>query len=173
MKTIVVGMDPSSRKLAMVYARYDKPEELHKKVFSLPQSVIPALALAYKVIRRFMKSLTDKGYRVVLYIEEPVVGKGGAYATIKQSKVHGAVIAGAVAGGAVCESVNVGTWKKVVVQKGNASKVQVAQHVRKHWRNLSSLAGPDQDLIDAGCIYSYARRQVEASRDLNNTKEFI
>lgn len=167
MKTVVVGLDPSSRKIAMVYDIVNQnEEELRSKVIELPQSVIPALALAYKATRRFVKGIVDKGYRVVLVIEEPVVGKGGAYATIKQSKVHGAIVAGAVAGGAEVDSVNNTTWKKIVTGKGNNSKVQVAQYVRKNWRNLSTLAGPDQDLIDAGCIFSYARRQVEDSLDL-------
>jgi Holliday junction resolvasome RuvABC endonuclease subunit len=171
--TMIVGVDPSSRKIAMIYDVLGSEENLKAKTFALPQSVVPALGLAYKVTRRFVKSYTDKGYRVILYIEEPVVGKGGAYATIKQSKVHGAIVAGAVAGGATVEAVNNTVWKKRVVGKGNASKVQVAQHVRKNWRNLSRLAGPDQDLIDAGCIYSYAVHQVAESHDLATDKEYI
>lgn len=173
MKTIVVGLDPSSRKLALVYASFGNQDDLRSKCYELPKDVIPALALAHKVTYHFVKTWVDRGYKVVLYIEEPVVGRGGAYATIKQSKVHGACIAGATAAGAHCAAVNVSTWKKIVVGKGNASKVQVAQYVRKQWRILSKLAGPDQDLIDAGCIYSYARRQVESARDLNNMKEYI
>lgn len=167
MKTVAVGCDPSSRKIALVYDIVNQgEEELRSKVIELPQAVIPALALAYKATRRFVKSIRDKGYRVVLCIEEPVVGKGGAYATIKQSKVHGAIVAGAVAGGAEVDAVQNSTWKKIVTGKGNNSKVQVAQYVRKNWKNLSSLAGPDQDLIDAGCIFDYARKQVEDALDL-------
>lgn len=166
MPTIIIGLDPSSRKIAMVYARYGATESLHSKVIALPQDVIPALALAYKATRRMVKRYVDQGAEVVLCIEEPVVGKGGPYATIKQSKVHGAIVAGAVAGGARVSAVQNTTWKKSVTGKGNHGKVQVAQYVRKNWRNLSKLAGPDQDLIDAGCIYAHAVKLYDEERSL-------
>lgn len=155
---IFVGCDPSSRKIALIYTRAGE-EGLRARVFDLPQAVIPALAIAYRQVRRFVRRFTSHGHRVVFCIEEPVVGKGGAYATIKQSKVHGAIVAGAVAGGAEVDTVQNSTWKKTVTGKGNNSKVQVAQWVRKDWKALSTLVGPDQDLIDAGCIMAHVRQQ--------------
>lgn len=161
--TILIGLDPSSRKIALVYTDLSL-DDLHVRAFPLPQAVIPALALAYRLTRRFVRRFTSKGHRVVLWIEEPVVGKGGAYATIKQSKVHGAIVAGAVAGGAEVDTVQNSTWKKTVTGKGNNSKVQVAQWVRKNWKTLSTLAGPDQDLIDAGCIMAHGRMEHHQDR---------
>lgn len=152
---IFVGCDPSSRKIALIFAVGE--EDPQARIFALPQAVIPALEIAYRVTRRFVRRYVSQGRRVVLWIEEPVVGKGGAYATIKQSKVHGAIVAGAVAGGAHVEAVQNSTWKKSVTGKGNNSKVQVAQWVRKEWKSLSTLVGPDQDLIDAGCIMAHGR----------------
>lgn len=151
----------------MVYDFLNPEEEvLRTKIIELPQAVIPALAIAYRNTYRFVKGIIAKGHRVFLLIEEPVVGKGGAYATIKQSKVHGAIVAGAVAAGADVEAVNNTSWKKTVTGKGNNSKVEVARYVRKSWRNLSTAAGPDQDLIDAGCIFHYARTMLEKRNDL-------
>lgn len=161
----MVGLDPSSRKIALTFTPLEGEEDLQVRVFTLPQNVIPALGLAYRLTRRFIRSHTSRGRRVVLYIEEPVVGKGGAYATIKQSKVHGAIVAGAVAGGAQVEAVQNSTWKKTVTGKGNNSKVQVAQWVRKNWKALSALAGPDQDIIDAGCILAHGRMDYLESKN--------
>lgn len=161
--TIIVGCDPSSRKIALVYTPVGQ-ESLHARVFALPQAVVPSLELAYRLTRRFVRRFTSRGQRVVFWIEEPVVGKGGAYATIKQSKVHGAIVAGAVAGGAQVDAVQNSTWKKTVTGKGNNSKVQVAQWVRKEWKSLSKLVGPDQDLIDAGCIMAHARIEYHTNR---------
>lgn len=161
--TVIIGCDPSSRKIALIYTTTGE-EHLRARVFNLPQSVIPALELAYRHTRRFVRQFTAKGTRVVLCIEEPVVGKGGAYATIKQAKVHGAIVAGAVAAGAVVDTVQNSTWKKTVTGKGNNSKVQVAQWVRKDWKMLSHLVGPDQDLIDAGCIMAHARMEYMQNR---------
>ena len=162
-ETVIVGIDPSSRKIAVV-ATPAGEERLQVRVFVLPQAVVPALAIAYRVTRRYVRQHTTRGRTVLLWIEEPVVGKGGAYATIKQSKVHGAIVAGAVAGGAVVDTVQNSTWKKTVTGKGNHSKVQVAQYVRKNWRALSKLAGPDQDLIDAGCIMAHGRIEYDTSK---------
>ena len=164
MNTILIGCDPSSRKIALVFTPA-RSEELQVRAFVLPQDVISALGIAYRQMRRFVRRYTVKGHRVIMCIEEPVVGKGGAYATIKQSKVHGAIVAGAVAAGAEVSTVQNSTWKKTVTGKGNNSKVQVAQWVRKEWPTFSALAGPDQDLIDAGCIMAHVRQQyIEQNR---------
>lgn len=162
-EAILIGCDPSSRKIALVVTPAGE-EHLQVRAFDLPQNVIPALALAYRITRRFVRRYAVKGHQVHLCIEEPVVGKGGAYATIKQSKVHGAIVAGAVAAGATVTTVQNSTWKKTVTGKGNNSKVQVAQWVRKDWKALSALVGPDQDLIDAGCIMAHARMEYEQNR---------
>jgi Holliday junction resolvasome RuvABC endonuclease subunit len=90
--------------------------------------------------------------RVWFFIEDAVVGRGGAYATIAQSKVHGAVVAAAVLSGR-CEYVaaeNNSRVKKAVVGKGNANKDDIKAWARVYWRDLFDIAKNDQDVIDAG-----------------------
>lgn len=151
--TIVVGIDPSSKKLALCI---DGPKNYQFHTIRLPAGLYLAAGAAY---REVFSCLDELGHydKVSVYMESPLVGVGGVHSTIIQSQVGGAVVA------AVSNSlrptklymVNVGTWKKKVVGNGHAKKPEVAEWLEKNWPEAYHEAAGDQDLIDAACINRY------------------
>ena len=92
-------------------------------------------------------------------IEAPVVaGARNLRTAIDMSLTSGAVAAGIYRLGLRVLFVPVASWKKVVVGKGNATKEEVAAHVRKADRRFHAAASGDQDLFDAWCISDWCRR---------------
>jgi hypothetical protein len=107
------------------------------------------------------------GQYPALFLEAPVMGKGGPGSTIPQAFVSGGVIAGARQGGATISLVNNQTWKKEICGNGNINKLAVSEWTEENWRLLYEKAPvptrktdqpegcfgrADQDVIDAGCI---------------------
>ena len=97
---------------------------------------------------------------VHIFCEEPLALKNG-----KTTRLLG-LMAGALWGQVVGHNlwwhwVDVATWKKEVVGKGNVSKEQIQEFVREHLRRVGI---PDEyeqvpDLFDAHCLAMYGRRQ--------------
>lgn len=153
----IFGMDLSSRKLAIVRLDDEYPTawtyEADKKEKDRGH------ILAY--FSEELENLFDEvmlGEDDFVFIEHPVVGRGGAHATIVQAQVQGVALATSVlcgAGGAY--PVNVQTWKKDVVGHGGSNKDQVRAWLADHHPLLSELAGDDQDLVDASCVALYGR----------------
>lgn len=149
--TIVVGIDPSSKKIALCVSS----EVFQLDVIRLPAGLYSATGAAYREVFSFLDGLGHYD-KVSVYMEAPLVGRNVA-STIVQAQVGGAVVA------AVKNSlrptplhmVNVGTWKKQVVGKGNAQKSEVAEWLEKNWPEAYHEAAGDQDLIDAACINRY------------------
>lgn len=177
--TLVVGVDPSSRKLAFVITDTDGGY-LAEFTHVLPQrDVIKRCGEAYDVTLDFAGELARDHPLddVYVFIEAPVLGRGGARSTIEQSKVHGCVVA-AFHNSGVCETVKVvnnSQWKKKIVGKGNASKAEVQEWARVYWRNLYDIAHAgkpggrrDQDVIDAGAINRFGITVVEMMVRLEN-----
>lgn len=147
----VIGIDPSSKKLAFCttgfFGQYRLPE---MKYTGLPEGVLHAAGAAFEEAFLFFQDNSD----AVVYMEEPVVGRS-AYSTIVQAQVGGAVLAAASKAGMEFHLVNVGTWKKQVVKKGNAKKEEVAFWLKENWPEAYTLADGDQDLLDASAINLY------------------
>lgn len=158
---IVVGVDPSSKKLAFVTTVEDGPPEAFTHVMK-QKDLYARAAEAYEVTYQWALELFDNAdplMEIHVFIEEPVVGRGGVYSTLAQSKVHGAIAAAFVNSG-VCDSVrgtNNSTAKKKVVGKGNASKPEIKAWAKQYWKQLYIVAddGKDQDVIDAGMHNRY------------------
>lgn len=151
--TIVVGIDPSSKKIALCTARKN---EYQLDVIRLPAGMYSATGAAYREVFSFLDQVGHSD-DVVVYMELPLVGVGGVHSTIVQSQVGGAVMA-AVKNSlrpTPLKMVNVGTWKKQVIGNGAAKKPEVAEWLEKNWPEAYDLAGGDQDLIDAACINRY------------------
>lgn len=150
--TIVVGIDPSSKKIALCVSS----EVFQLDVIRLPAGMYLATGAAYREVSLFLDNLVHYD-KVSVYMEAPLVGVGGVYSTIVQAQVGGAVMA------AVKNSlrptplhmVNVGTWKKQVVGNGQSKKPEVAEWLEKNWPEAYHEAAGDQDLIDAACINRY------------------
>lgn len=141
--TKVVGIDPSSKKLAFCTTDLSKGvPELH--TVSLPEGIRRATGCAYREAFSFFQY----GGQEVVYMEAPVVGRS-IHPTIVQAQVGGAVMAAADSAGVKLHLVNNMSWKKKVVGKGNASKEEVASWLQQFWPSAYDVAEKDQDLIDA------------------------
>ncbi len=100
-----------------------------------------------------------KLHDVHVFVENPALGRGGAGGTLPIAMIQGAVFAGAKRAGAVLVvGVNNQTWKYDVVRKGNASKSEIAHHVKTTWPMLYVKANGNQDVCDAACINLHGQK---------------
>ena len=165
---VVIGIDPSSKKLAAVaaFGTPDRPRLVDWTARRLTtgnwDTSVTALAMewAWDIIG-VARSAGDP----VVYLEEPVVGRGGVRSTVVQAFTSGA-LQGALAYECVpVHLVNVGTWKREVVGNGHASKTDVGRLVRDDWPAAAAAVGSDQDLLDAAAICLYGLKvQARAGR---------
>lgn len=92
----------------------------------------------------------------VLYVEEPpLAGRRDVRTALRLAQVAGAVVA---TSSAPTFLVEVSTWKKEVVGRGNADKAQVAEWLATNHPNWSRLCDGDQNKVDALCIALYGLR---------------
>lgn len=155
---VIIGIDPSSRKLAAVVNVLGDPEfDVHIK--HLPAK-LPAetCLLAYAWVRRLCHRYSSEGYDVRCYLEAPISAgaKGGVKALLPQAQVSGALLAGAMSvRSASIDLVSIQTWKKQVIGKGNATKTDVKQWAAQYWRAIYESNPSDQDVLDAAAINRY------------------
>lgn len=163
---ITYGLDLSSRKIAM---------------FCIDERRTTTQYVAETIEVKKLQSRAEELYqmehqlRVVLqecdpgwvYIEDPVVGRGGARPTILQAQVDSLIQVAAVRFAHLgCYSVNNKTWKKAIVGNGNANKEQVAAWLATTHPVLSRVVDGDQDLVDAACVALYGKSVVERAQQL-------
>lgn len=155
---VVIGIDPSSAKLAAVLSAVgDEPgATLHVK--RLPKDKPEACQVAFEWVTELVQSVPMDD--VYVYIEYPVLGRGGPGSTIPQALINGALQAGARMAGATVYSVNNAHCKKVVIGRGNANKDDIRAWVKEAWPALYEKIGKDQDLCDSAMIYVYGKRVV-------------
>jgi Holliday junction resolvasome RuvABC endonuclease subunit len=186
MTTAIISVDPSSKKLAIAVSWFELDEvammtvDLPEGLARRPQACHEAYDEMYRVVEPRVKSATE----VYVFIEAPVLGRGGAHATIPQAQINGALQAATHAAGATVMSVNNKTWKKDIVGNGNANKDEIARWFRNNehglyaqWvtTNRNGVAAPDQDMIDALCINLYGRQLIARMKNnpdynINDTK---
>lgn len=159
MSATVIGIDPSSRKLAAVYCELGSEPDVEHRTEKLPQDKPVACLTAYEWVRTLV--LTRPIQPVYVAIELPVLGRGGPGSTIPQAQINGALLAGAQSAGATVILVNNARAKKEVIGKGNASKDDIRKWVKTAWPRLYSDIKTDQDLCDSTMIYVYGRNTVE------------
>ena len=158
---MVFGVDPSSRKLAIVYSYLGDEKNAQYKTKKLPQSKPESCSMAHEWIKGIIESLPIETEKVYVFVELPVMGRGGIGSTLPQAQVNGAFLAGAFMAGATVVPVNNMTVKKQVVGKGNASKDDVKEWLRNSWLRHFQKVGNDQDLCDASMIYVYGVKKVK------------
>lgn len=177
---IIVGIDPSSLKIAFVWTGDDN--RVQHKIVKLPKDTDFAVRCeaAYSETGRLLRRIERRhpGEAIFVFIEEPVVGRGGAYATISQSKVQGAILAAAQRVKAVekVSGANNSTAKKTVVGKGNAKKPEITAWAAKYWRalydaSLTHLKGDQQDIVDAGMINRYGAHVLKVRVRMNRYRD--
>lgn len=152
-KKIVLGIDPSSYKIAVV-ATNDTDVDYNLHVVHLSKARKPlACTQAFNFIDALMDTYSDG--EVLAYLEAPVLGRGGARATIPQSMIDGAIITAFALRNVPVVLVNNKKWKKVVCLNGNSNKLMIASTVKQIWPKLYEEVDGDQDLLDAACINRY------------------
>lgn len=156
----VLGIDPSSKKLAFCLTEVEHDNILTLTTISLPAGALQATGAAYRGAFSFFQE-NKHGLRV--YMEAPVVGRSIG-PTIIQSQVGGAVMAAAENVGVPLYLVNNMTWKKRVIGKGNAKKEEVAEKLREIWLEAYAASSGDQDLIDACAVNRFGVRNQRLAK---------
>jgi len=162
---VVVGIDPASTHIAFVilYKEHFRVKVSKNLGKSGPQACHNARLLTLEMIDETKAWLNKKDSELPIhcFYELPVLGRGGVRSTMVQCFTSGAVQAALHERECPTYPVNVSTWKKAVVGKGNADKVQVAEHLRHRWNALYSSASGNQDVYDASSIAIYGRQFLE------------
>lgn len=166
MSISIIGVDPSSRKLAAVASSMgDDRADIYVK--ALPQDKPTACLMAFEWMRSIVE---ERDGDVYVFIELPVFGRGGPGSTIPQAQVNGALLAGGHSAGASVNLVNNARVKKEVVGKGNATKDDIREWVRDNWPTLYSQIETDQDLCDSAMIHRYGSQVVEHREEISRRK---
>ena len=173
MKNLVVGIDPSSKKIALTYSLVEINKD--KKIYKIPTSGLNVETIVFnkkntkqfasleafnfsdnfcqKILKEFSK------HPIHIYLESPVLGVN-VHATIVQSFISGALQAGFAKNNLSITMANNTTWKKDVTGKGNHKKDEVSNWVKENHLSNYKILGEDQDLIDAYCIMLYGINQI-------------
>lgn len=94
----------------------------------------------------------------VVFVEEPpLAGSRNVRTFAALNQVYAIVLSST----SEAYSVEVGTWKKQVVGKGNATKEEVSTWLEVDHSAYSALCGDDQNLRDAACIALYGRAVLD------------
>lgn len=170
MPDLVVGIDPSSKHIALV-AKHPvtptgmvwkgdirtgkgayKPEVAAEAMYQMQEALGQVAAMAGGNIGR------------VAYVEAPLVGRGGAKSTMVQAYINGVIQACLIQAGFKTYLVNVQTWKSAVCGNGHADKADVQRLVKARWPSIGRACGSDSDKNDAAaiCIYGEDVRRKAA-----------
>lgn len=103
----------------------------------------------------------------LVVVEEPLVGRG-VRSSLQLAQTAGAVLStiGDTATHTRSQFVEVATWKKDLLGKGNATKDQVRIWLEEHYPAYAVLCGDSQDKVDATCIGLYGVRLHARSQEL-------
>lgn len=167
---LIVGVDPSAKKIAWVgYVPVLNILRVEGFVlYSSGQQTVASLGLALDYVQQmaeWAKQVCPDGSWYA-WIEDPLVGRGGASATMKQAFVGGVLRAALHNAGFSVQGVNVSVWKKEVCGSGRAQKPQVKQAIRAEWPKAAVLAGTDSDLADAVAINLFGQRSLRIAAKL-------
>lgn len=169
---VVIGIDPSSRKIAVTVTRNHEPA-IRMQTKTLPKDIADVCLVSFTYVRWMTKEYVDAGDQVYVFIEEPVVGRGGVYTTLRQAKAHGAMVAGAKSvPGANIHTVNNQRWKKVVLGNGSLGKPEIKRRMYEVWRDAYDASQGDQDLIDSAAINRYGLHVVRLKQKVARTTKF-
>lgn len=152
---LIVGVDPSSAKLAATIAVPGSEPKVVQRKTTLSRDRVRACVSAYDWMTELVGEYPD--HDVYVFIEAPVFGRGGPGSTIPQAQINGALTAAASKAGATVTSVNNAHCKKEVVGKGNANKDDIAAWCKTAWPKVYKMTEKDQDLIDSAMIWVYGR----------------
>lgn len=162
--SIVIGIDPSATHIAYLSLYPDETWDIvvsTKLGKSGPEACYNARNLTLETIDRTRESAIRRfgtSLPIHCFYELPVLGRGGFRSTMVQCFTSGAVQGAIHERQCSAHAVNVSSWKKAVVGRGNADKGQVAEHLRLRWNAVYSVAKGNQDIYDASAIALYGRQ---------------
>jgi len=161
--TLILGIDPASTHIAFVALygneyRVTVSKNLGK---SGPEACHNARELTIKTIGE-LHQWAGNEITIHAFYELPILGRGGFTSTTVQCFTSGAVQGVLYERKCKTYPVNVSSWKKAVVGRGNADKGQVAEYLRLGWNSLYCSASGNQDVYDATCIALYGRQFLES-----------
>lgn len=165
---VVIGIDPASTHIAFVilYKEHFRvtvsknlgksgPEACHNARLLTLQTIDETKAWISKIDK------TKTNLPIHCFYELPVLGRGGVRSTMVQCFTSGSVQATLYERQCPTYPVNVSTWKKTVLGKGNADKREVGEYLRFRWDALYQSASGNQDVYDASAIALYGRQFLE------------
>lgn len=159
---VVIGVDPSSRKLAAISCVVGMEDSAVYHLKSIPVDKPTACLMAFEWARMIVGA--NAPHATHAFVELPVLGRGGPGSTIPQAQINGALLAGFQIAGSIVTPVNNSRAKKQVIGRGNANKEDIREWVEENWPSLYESIGGDQDLCDSAMIYQFGKA-VLARRD--------
>lgn len=178
MGVVIIGIDPSSKKIAATITTNGSNPEVWVRTLPDPAPIDLKCYWADRWMLSIVSKHVKKGHEVYVFIEEPVLGRGGARSTIVQSQVRGAMCAAARRANAKeVHGVNNQRWKSQVMGKGPHKKEKSKRHIHKHWPvvyDMSRLINEGrhlQDLCDAACINILGQNIVKMTKRIEQAKE--
>lgn len=155
--TLIIGLDPSSRKLAFVVT--GPAIESSQVDFIRVTKIVQRCRAATDAVHRLIERYAWMDGAKYVFIESPVyTARAGARSLIPQATVFGAILAAfARHHQYIVEPVNNTVWKKGIVGSGNASKRDVGVAVEHLWPSIYRTIAGDQDLLDAAAIALYGK----------------
>lgn len=159
----MVGIDPDTKKLSLVETNHRGQKKPWVHTIPLPSTNHRERSgFAYRGMCEIIFNLKERdGQLPILYLEEPVMGKGGPGSTIPQAIVQGGIFAAADEYECKIVHVNNSSWKKRICGNGNISKSDIPAVMKEVWPELYEIARGQQDLLDAGAIHLFGRRHEE------------
>lgn len=146
---MIWGCDPASKKIAMFTE--DGPGNIHSELITVKKSNRNDELME---LRRQLMFTLSRDPNPTIYCEEPVVaGARNIRSTILVAETVGMILAL----NAHVRVVPVSSWKKATVGKGNATKDEVTEWLRREHPDYASNCHESQDLTDAAAIFIYGR----------------
>lgn len=167
--SLVVGCDPSAKKIALVAMDtvtktfLTRAYVLYKTGKQSPESM--ARALGY--MEEFCSELSNVSrHDRFAWVEDPLVGKGGVRSTMVQAYIGGIIRGTLCRSGFTVYGANQSTWKKQVCNNGHAQKPDVERVVKVAWPKVHPYVEHDGDLTDAAAISLYGQQILARSAAL-------
>lgn len=157
---IIAGVDLGGRKIAI--SMYQNQTFWCVKTISVPKT---DRATELWELAAWAEMILKPADLVV--IEEPLIGRG-VRSSLQLAQTAGAVLSrlGETATHTRTAFVEVSTWKKEIVGRGNVTKEEVRNWLEREHPAYATQCGADQDRIDATCIGLYAVRLHQRSQEL-------
>jgi Holliday junction resolvasome RuvABC endonuclease subunit len=157
----IIGVDPSSAKLAFVITDGDTLEQVVAIPLPPKDRQNTRSGAAYNAVLEVIGSK-----RAWVFLESPLYWRGGK-STIPLAQISGVVQAAVHNAGHQLEMVNNQRWKSRVIGIHNAKKDQIGEVMATLWPEVHAIANGDEDLIDAAAINMYGRDIMRHRKELH------